>query len=90
MSVIAILGIVCLVMWCGALTRRFADLGATRHDAGLPSDRSADGLDNRLVALSEAHRRAEGELEERVLELEERLDVAEQMLANARARGRVA
>ena len=90
MSVIAVLAIVCLVIWCGALTRRFADLGATRHYVDLPSDRSADGLDDRLVALSEAHRRTEEELEERVLELEERLDVAEQMLATARARGRVA
>ncbi len=86
MSTIAILAIVVLVMWCGGVTRRLREMGASHQYLGSPSDRSVDALDDRFEALSEAHRRAEGELEARVLELEERLDFAERMLANGSAR----
>ena len=86
MSTIAILAIVVLVMWCGGVTRRLRVMGASRDYLGSPSDRSVDALDDRFEALSEAHRQAEGELEARVLELEERLDFAERMLANESAR----
>jgi hypothetical protein len=86
MSTIAILAIVVLVMWCGGVTRRLREMGASHYDMGSPSDWSVDALDDRFDALSEAHRLVEGELEERVLELEERLDFAERMLANGSAR----
>ena len=85
MSTIAILVIVALVC-CGAVTRLLAQMGASHDQLGSRSDRSLDALDDRFAALSEAHRQVEGELEERVLELEERLDFTERMLANANVR----
>ena len=86
MSTIAVLAIVVIVMWCGGVTRRLREMGASRDYLGSPSDRSVDELDDRFAALSEAHRQVEGELEQRVLDLEERLDFAERMLANGRVR----
>ncbi len=86
MSTIAVLAIVVIVMWCGGVTRRLREMGASRDYLGSPSDRSVDELDDRFAALSEAHRQVEGELEQRVLDLEERLDFAERMLANGSVR----
>ncbi len=86
MSTLAILAIVVLVMWCGGVTRRFREMGPSHDLLGSPFDRSVDALDDRLAALSEAHRQVEGELEQRVLDLEERLDFAERMLANGSVR----
>lgn len=87
MNMITVLVIVGLVMCCGAVTRLLAGMGTSHHPLGSRSDRSVDALDDRFAALSEAHRQAEGELEERVLELEERLDFTERMLANTNVRG---
>ena len=86
MSTLAILAIVVLVMWCSGVTRRLREMGASHSNLGSPSDRVMDELDDRFAALSEAHRQVEGELEQRVLELEERLDFAERMLANGNVR----
>ena len=86
MSAMAILAIVVLVMWCGGVTRRLREMRASHYYLGSPSDRSLDALDDRFAALSEAHRQVEGELEQRVLDLEERLDFAERMLANGSVR----
>ena len=86
MSTLAILAIVVLVMWCGRVTRRFREMGPSHDLLGSPFDRSVDALDDRFAALSEAHRQVEGELEQRVLDLEERLDFAERMLANGGVR----
>lgn len=82
MSAMAILAIVVVVMWCGGVTRRLREMGASHYNLGSPSDRVMDALDDRFAALAEAHRQVEGELEERVMGLEERLDFAERMLAN--------
>ena len=86
MSTIAILAIVVMVMWCGGVTRRLREMRASHDYLGSPSDRSLEALDDRFAALSEAHRQVEGELEQRVLDLEERLDFAERMLANGSVR----
>ena len=86
MSTMAILAIVVLVMWCGGVTRRLRGMGASHYNLGSPSDRVMDALDDRFAALSEAHHQVEGELEQRVLDLEERLDFAERMLANGGVR----
>ena len=87
MNIMTVLVIVGLVMCCGAVTRLLAGMGASHHHVSSRSDRSVDALDDRFAALSEEHRQAEGELEERMLELEERLDFTERMLANANVRG---
>ena len=85
MSGIAILAVIGLVMWCGALTRRLADNGA--GSGCLPGDgQSSREIESQLADLSDAYQRLELDMAARVTELEERQDFTERMLAREKER----
>ena len=88
MSLLTVLAIIGLVMCCGALSRRIGTSVARRLDPGDVTDRARDA-EEQLTYLSEAHARLEAEMQARVSELEERLDLAERMLARRNAYGDV-
>ncbi len=86
MSLLTVLAIIGLVMWCGAMSRRIGASAAWCLDPGDVTDRRRDA-EEQLTYLSDAHARLEAEMQARVSELEERLDFAERMLARRNAHG---
>ncbi len=89
MSEIAILAMIGLFMWCGAMSRRLS------HTAGmqgrmLRDTRSTEEVESEMADLTEAYHRLEIDMARRVTELEERLDFAERMLAEQKQQARLA
>jgi len=79
MNVVTMLALFCLFVLCGALALRFAGSTASCLTPGDAEEISLAA--GRLDALADAYERLETDLNQRVTELEERLDFTERLLA---------
>ena len=79
MNVVTMLALFCLFVLCGALARRFVGSTASCLTPGDAEEISFAA--GRLDALADAYERVETDLNQRVTELEERLDFTERLLA---------
>ncbi len=79
MNVVTMLALFCLFVLCGALARRFVGSTASCLTPGDAEEISLAA--GRLDALADAYERLETDLNQRVTELEERLDFTERLLA---------
>ncbi len=79
MSGMTILALIGLFMWCGALSRRLVHTGTL---GCMPGDaHTTEEAESQMADLTDAYHRLEADMATRVTELEERLDLAELMLA---------
>lgn len=79
MSVMTILAVIALFMWCGTLSRR--------TQGCMPGDtHSTREFESQMADMTEAYHRLETDMATRVTELEERLDFAERMLGEQKQR----